>query len=106
MDELQERAEIDRLLEEQQRDDRDYQAPEFPNTIPLDSVEDRLGTQDGEIVFARSNERGSVLVAGATWHGTLFGYRRQKCKCQECKDAASTYQRKYRQRKRGTEETA
>ena len=105
MDELQERAEIDRLAEEQQRDDTDYQAPEFASVIPLDSIEDQLGVQEDEIVFVGKKERGSVLISGASWHGTLFGHRRQKCKCRPCKAAGAAYQRKYRERKR-REETA
>ena len=99
MDELQERAEIDRLVEEQQRDDTDYQAPEFASVIPLDSIEDQLGVQEDEIVFVGKRERGSVLIGGATWHGTLAGYAKQKCRCRPCKDAKATYERKrYRQR--------
>jgi hypothetical protein len=101
MCELQEQAEIDRLIEEQQREDKDYQAPEFPNTVPLDSVEDRLGTQAEELIFVGSNERGSVLghqarVVNASWHGTLAGYARQKCKCRPCRDAKAAYERKRR----------
>jgi hypothetical protein len=99
MDELQERAEIDRLLEEQAKDDKDYQAPEFPNMIPLGSIEDQLGTQDDQIVFVSTSERGSVLVAGASWHGTLAGYAKQKCRCRPCRDSKATYERKRRAEK-------
>ena len=101
MDELQERAEIDRLVEEQQRDDRDYIAPEFPNTIPLDSIVDHLGTQDGEIVFVGSSERGSVLIGSASWHGTLAGYAKQKCRCRPCRDAKAAYERQRYKRRAG-----
>ena len=96
MDEVQERAEIDRLIAEQLRDDRDYQAPEFPNVVPLDSIEHQLGTQGDQIVFVGGSERGSVLVAGASWHGTLAGYARQRCRCRPCKDAKAAYERKRR----------
>ncbi len=37
------------------------------------------------------------------WHGSINGYTRHKCRCDECRAAWRTYQRKARARRRGKE---
>ena len=100
MDELQERAEIDQLVEEQLRDDRDYISPEFRDTVPIDELDNLLGVSpDGEIVSFGRHEKGSILIAGATYHGTLYGYSNRKCKCAPCKRAMADWKKKRRAEK-------
>ena len=100
MDELQERAEIDHLVEQQQRDDRDYVAPEFRDMVPIDEMENLLGVaDDGEIVSFERHEKGSVLTGYAVYHGTFGGYTNHKCRCPRCKAANTEHQRKRRAEK-------
>jgi len=100
MDELQERAEIDRLVEEQQRDDRDYIAPEFRDTVPIDELDNLLGVSpDGGIVSFEKHEKGSVLTGSAVYHGTFGGYTNHKCRCVRCRYANAEHQRKRRAEK-------
>ena len=103
MDELQERAEIDRLVEEQHRDDTDYITPEFREMVPFDEgLQNCVGkSPDGEVEWYDHRalgriQRGAVLIGGASWHGTFGGYTNHKCRCQRCKGANAAHQRKRR----------
>lgn len=97
MDELQERAELDALIAEQSADDNYTIVPEFRNSIPLESAAPYLGvTSDGAIIDFKGHERGSVLVSGATWHGTVTGYINHRCRCRPCKDAQAARIRRQR----------
>lgn len=107
VDELQERAEIDALWTEQQRDDVPYVTPECRDMVRLDALDDYVGLEDGELVTFEpgrrgntSNERGRVLVGTATWHGTTSGYVNHKCRCQPCRDAQAARVRKQRANRR------
>lgn len=107
MDELQERAEIDRLVEEQLRDDTYQIAPEVRDMVPFDEgLHNRIGvTLEGEIewfdhVALGRVQHGKVLVGTASWHGTFGGYTNHKCRCCKCKGANATHQRKVRAAKR------
>lgn len=108
MDELQERAEIDRLIEEQQRDDASpYLIPERREMVRLDALDDFVGVEGGEIVTFEPgrrgnspNERGRILTGTATWHGTTSGYVNHKCRCRPCKDAQAARVRKQRARRK------
>lgn len=102
MDELQERAEIDRLVEEQRKDDTSFISTEFPvDTVPIETLVDSLSlTEDGEIAYVGSREKGTILIGTAPWHGTTSGYVNHKCRCQPCKTAQATRVRKQRARRR------
>jgi len=104
MDELQERAEIDRLVEEQLKDDTDFIEPQFPNTVSTDVLDDLLGiTGDGEVISFKRAERGSILTGAASWHGSTSGYVNHKCRCRPCKDAQAARIRKQRERRKAAQ---
>lgn len=98
MDELEEHRELDRLIEEQQRDDSGVVFPEHSDTVSLDGLENHLAVEDGELIDMRPRERGSILVGGASWHGTIGGYNNHKCKCARCRAAIKEYRRLRRER--------
>jgi hypothetical protein len=103
MDELQERAEIDRLLEEQRKDDTSFVSPEFNtlDTVPIETLADALAVgPDGEIVMFGQKEKGSVLTGAAAYHGTASGYRHHKCRCERCKAAKAASVRGERLRRK------
>lgn len=41
-------------------------------------------------------------MSGETWHGTLTGYVKHKCRCQECRTANAYYYRARKKRLTGT----
>ena len=100
MDELQERAEIDRLVEEQRKDDTSFISPERPDMVRLDVMSDYVGVaEDGEIVSYLPNEHGFILKDFSSYHGTLYGYSNRKCKCAPCKRAMADCKKKRRAEK-------
>ena len=102
--ELEEQLELDRLIEEQEKDDSStYVSPErgHENDVDIDGLENSLTTDgEGEVVSFIVPEKGAVLCGGASYHGTLYGARRLKCKCVRCKAAAAQYQRELRAKKK------
>jgi hypothetical protein len=106
MDEVQERAEIDRLVDEQQRDDTTFISTEFPvDTVPIETLADSLAEMpDGEIAYLGKHEKGTVLIGGATYHGTASGYVNHKCRCVPCKGAQATRVRRQRAQRKAKEE--
>ena len=107
MDELQERAEIDRLVEEQRKDDTNFISPEFTtlDTVPIETLEDFLAIgPEGELVRFNQREKGTVLVGTAAYHGTASGYVHHKCKCVRCKSAHAARIRKQRAQRKAKKE--
>jgi hypothetical protein len=107
MDEVQERAEIERLFEEQLKDDTSFVSPEFNtlDTIPIETLVDSLAVApDGEIVMFGQKEKGTVLIGSAAYHGTVSGYVNHKCKCDRCKGAQATRVRRQRAQRKAKEE--
>lgn len=108
MDELQERAEIDRLVDEQLKDDTYFIPTEFPvDTVPIESLSETLAqTEDGEIIHLASREKGTVLVGTAPYHGTVSGYVNHKCKCGRCKGAQAARVRRQRLQRKAKKDQA
>lgn len=111
-------TELDDLIEEQQRDDTHFVRPEQQN-VSLETVGECIGASDtyfsgtedehysygheqGGIHSFLRPQKGSVLVEGASWHGTVYGARNKKCKCARCVEAGKLYQRKLRERKKNS----
>jgi hypothetical protein len=93
MDELEERRQLDRLIEEQEKDDSGVIYPEASDQVSLSGLENSLAVdEDGELIDLRPRDRGTVLVGGADWHGTIYGYARRKCKCLRCRGAKRDYE--------------
>lgn len=110
-------SELERLIAEQSADDTYFARPEQQN-VSLETVSEYVGISD--TYFAGTDdehysygdehqgvysfltpERGSVLVEGASWHGTDHGYTRKKCRCDRCKTAHKEAQRAWRAKRRG-----
>lgn len=109
MDELQERDEINRLVEEQRKDDTNLVQTEFSglNTVPIETLADSLAvTPDGGIVMFGQREKGTVLVGSAPYHGTISGYVNHKCKCVRCKGAHAARVRRQRAQRKAKKDGA
>jgi hypothetical protein len=103
MDELEEHQALDRLIAEQEADDTSVVFGEsgHENDITIHGLEDRLTTDDeGEAVYLAPRERGTILTGTATWHGTIYGYKRKLCKCARCTAANAKHIADYRAKKK------
>lgn len=92
--------ELEALIAEQRSDDTDVIKPEFPEQVPFTSgLANCIGTdEDGEIVACWPRPpKGTLLVGTAIWHGTYYGYKRKKCRCQPCTGANREVARRQRQ---------
>lgn len=103
--------ELELLIAEQAADDKDFARPES-QTVSLDVVGDYVGAED--VYFAGGDDeygdgvvrsylppqKGEVLVEGASWHGSRYGYTTRKCRCVPCTEANRIYFRERRQRAR------
>jgi hypothetical protein len=99
-----ESAELSELISEQKADDTHQVMPEFPGSVPLDSIEEHLGvTPDGQRADFLPRQRGTVLSGTASWHGTNHGYTRQRCRCVRCKGAHAEALAKYRAAKKASQ---
>lgn len=109
-------SELERLVAEQQADDTFFARPE-PQSVSLENVDEYIGASDTYFAGSEDEEysfgdepdgvysflepqKGEILVAGASWHGTPYGYRRKKCKCVPCTEANRDYQRELRARRK------
>lgn len=100
---MEAQSELERLIEEQERDCSDTIRPEFYEQVPLtEGIANCIGMEmDGEIVSRLPRPpRGTLLVGSAPWHGTRGGYENHKCRCDKCRDANATRSRQVRQRRR------
>ena len=115
-------SELDDLIAEQQSDDTCFSRPES-QTVSLDSVSEYVGCNDtyfagtedelysfgdeSNAVYSFMEPRkGDVLVEGASWHGTRYGYTTKECRCFRCADANSVYHREYRKKLRARRNAA
>lgn len=116
-------SELDDLIAEQKAEiDSHYQRPE-DQTISFDSMGENAsvgdyigstdtyfaGTDDEMYSFGDGEQdvysflppqKGTVLVEGASWHGTRHGYTRKECRCAPCTEANKLYHRKLRARRK------
>ncbi len=101
MDELEERRQMDVLIAEQDQDDRTVMvAPEFPDAIPYEALDNFLGVMaNGEVISFRKPEKGTILTGTAPWHGTIRGYKVHGCRRACCRDAQAKHQAEYRRRR-------
>lgn len=109
-------SELERLIAEQSADDTYFARPEQQN-VSLETVSEYVGISD--TYFAGTDdehysygdedqgvysfltpERGSVLVEGASWHGSNYGYTQKKCRCDRCTEAAKEAKRAWRAKRR------
>lgn len=105
--------ELDLLIREQQADDTYFIGrPEGDISLDVpapggcDYIRDLIGVdEDGELFIgsaARSSispikvRLGSGGVLGSVRHGTIYGYRRQRCRCCKCRKAQADSVREYR----------
>lgn len=108
--------ELERLIAEQAADDTSFQRPE-PQSVSLDVIGAYVGASDtyfsgeddehysfgneaNEVHSFLAPQKGDVLVEGATWHGTRYGYTTKLCRCGKCTEANKVYFRERRQRAR------
>lgn len=89
------KEELELLMQEQQADDTPRIIPQ-ENTVSL-SIGDLVGVdEEGAVIsfFKPSNDH--AFMTGGTPHGTIYAYRRLKCKCDACKAAQAKSVREYR----------
>lgn len=109
-------SELERLIAEQSADDTYFARPEQQN-VSLETVSEYVGISDtyfagtddehysygdedqGVYSFLKP-ERGTVLVEGASWHGTRYGYERKSCRCNRCKETQKKRVRAQRERRK------
>lgn len=80
--------ELERLIAEQERDDRNGHRV---HGVSLDALS-REPDLNGDLPRRRS------LVSHE--HGTIYAYHRQGCRCEKCREAARIYQRARRAKAR------
>lgn len=104
MDELEEHRELDRLIAEQEADDTLsilHDEAGHRDDITVEGLDNILAQdENGELVTFFPRERATVLVGGASHHGTLAGYTKHGCRKPCCKDVWNAYMRDYRARKK------
>lgn len=95
--ELEEQLELDRLIAEQQKDDSSVVFGEqgHEHDVSIEGMENAITVEDGEVVVSLPRERGTVLTGSASYHGTVAGYTKQKCRCEKCRAAQRNYMREY-----------
>lgn len=114
MTEAERQAELERLIEEQRRDDTHIVYPDGRLQIPLDApfingsdgsgfdgFSNLVGVDDeGEVISFIRERRGSVLNGDAIYHGTAGGYGNHGCRCPRCKKAWNEKNTAYQKRRR------
>ncbi len=101
-------SELDRLIEEQRKDDaQETLWPERFVSFSLDagggmtadgfSYAEVIGVDDdGTIINYIPAKKGTLI--GASYHGTNGGYSNRRCRCDRCRDAHTKELRDYRRR--------
>lgn len=98
--------ELDRLVQEQTKDDV-YFIPSQASTISLDAktdggffVADFIGTDEDGFPVSFLKIDGKTRFSTTGKHGTIYAYRRLRCRCLKCRQAQADHQRAYRQQKK------
>ena len=109
-------SELDDLIAEQKADSDHFVRPE-DQTVSLESVGEFIGTTDTYFAGTEDEQysfgdepnavysfleprRGDVLIEGASWHGTIHGYKRKKCRCGRCSEANRSYVKLHQRERR------
>lgn len=112
--ELEEQLELERLIEEQEKDDSNviYGEKGHEHDVSIDGLENHLvQNEDGEPEVLspphpvpsgmgptghgapRGRVKGTILIGSAAYHGTLAGYTKHRCRCERCTIAHRDYKR-------------
>lgn len=100
--------ELELLINEQQKDDT-YYVDRPSGEISLDAptpdgvatMGDLVGIDDeGEITVFFRPPPGALFENQGPQHGTIYAYRRLRCRCVKCKKAQSTAVAEYRARRK------